>query len=645
MKRSASFTEVPLTALTPEGWLRQYLVNQRNGLTGHLDECGFPFSTGGWAAGQVKHEQGADWWPYEQTGYWIDGMIRCGHLLRDDYLIGKARRHIKYVLSHPGTRGYLGPKFLQTGLRWPHAVFFRALMAEYSATGDKRIPQALRRHYLSKTSRNSDGREVCNVEEILWTFARTGDRRLLREAMRVYEEHCRLFPKSDTALQILLSDKRGTDHGVTYNEIGKLGAILYMYTGNRRYLAGAVNAYRKIDRFQMLIDGVCSSSEHLRGKDPLDTHETCDIADYTWSVGYLLMATGKAEYADKIERACFNAAPGAVRSDFKALQYFSGCNQVIATSTSNHSRFFRGRNWMSYRPNPDVQCCPGEVNRIMPNFAARMWMTDTEGDLVAVLYGPNRLTAQVGATRQDITIVEETGYPFTEQVVFQIRTAQPVEFALGLRIPGWCRKASVSVNGQVLKMRCRPGTFVKVRRQFMHNDRIVLDLPMEVKLSRWPKGGVGIERGPLVYALGVAEDWRPVQVKGRTTRDFPAWDLYPASAWNYALALDRDNPGKQVEVVRRPVAAHPWSLADAPLLLRVPARRVAGWKLEHHRKIRTAFWEGNKLAEQELKGDFTFTPPLPDRKTLRRRLGKRETITLVPYGCTRLRIAIFPRGA
>ena len=37
----------------------------------------------------------------------------------------------------------------------------------------------------------------------------------------------------------------------------------------------------------LLVDGVCSSTEDLRGKDPLDSHETCDIADpyqvITWT--------------------------------------------------------------------------------------------------------------------------------------------------------------------------------------------------------------------------------------------------------------------------------------------------------------------------------------------------------------------------
>ena len=73
----------------------------------------------------------------------------------------------------------------------------------------------------------------------------------------------------------------------------------------------------------MLIDGIPSTSEVYRTVTSLDQHETCDIADHTWSWGYMLMATGDAIWADRVERACFNAAPGAIKNDWKALQYFS----------------------------------------------------------------------------------------------------------------------------------------------------------------------------------------------------------------------------------------------------------------------------------------------------------------------------------
>ncbi len=314
-----------------------------------------------------------------------------------------------------------------------------------------------------------------------WAYAQTGDETLLARAVRAYEEYNARSPKADTAMVNLLSDQRATEHGVTFNEIGKLGAILYMYTGEQRYLDAAVNGYRKLDRDQLLIDGVCSSTEHLRGKDALDSHETCDIADYAWGAGYLLMATGEAEYAEKIERACLNAAPGAVKSDFTALQYFSCPNQVVADVHSNHNLHYRGRQWMSFRPNPGTECCPGEVNRIMPNYVARMWLRDAEGGLVAACYGPSTLCCAVGAAGTEVTIVEDTCYPFAEEITFTIQAEAPVSFPLSLRIPSWLQHPRVLLNGAEIAETVTPGTFLRLERTFQPGDRLILELPMTIQ--------------------------------------------------------------------------------------------------------------------------------------------------------------------
>ncbi|HHV99281.1 MAG TPA: hypothetical protein GXX36_06880 [Clostridiaceae bacterium] len=645
---NAKFMELPITSIKPNGWLRRYLEIQRDGLTGYLDEAvGYPFNTESWCC---KEDEGKyeNWWPYEQNGYWIDAMIRCGYLIEDEFLIQKAKKYIDYVLDNADEDGYLGPNSLKSPgdiSRWPHSVFFRAMIAYYSATQDERVLSALTKHYLSGTSEHSDGREVCNVEIMLWLYGKTGDKRILECAVKAFEEYNRLSASAANSLGNMLSDEKAYEHGVTFNEIAKLGAILYMYTGDEKSLKATVNAYRKIDRDQMLIDGVCSSSEYLRGKDPLDSHETCDIADFTWSVGYLLMATGNAEYADKIERACFNAAPGAVRSDFKGLQYFSCPNQVIADRSSNHNTYNKGEPWMSYRPDPaNIHCCPGEVNRIMPNYAARMWMSDGRGGLAAVMYGPCTVTAKVGYNMQEVTIEEETSYPFSERIQFRIKTESPVELRLILRIPGWCSNARLLLNGSPMDIQAKQGSFVEIKRTFSPDDCIALILPMELKLSSWPYDGVGIERGPLVYALRIEERWE-VDEKGKTcSKEFPAWNLYADSEWNYAVAVDGELLDDIVKVVHKPMSDEPWSICNSPIELHVPARKVRGWELVRENAVVAENITVDGLISVKKKGNFVFTPQLPLPETLKDRLEeKAEYVVLVPYGCTKLRISIFPK--
>ena len=80
------FKEVPLPAIKPSGWMRTWLENQRDGTTGHLEESGVPFDHTYWAGYPSPK---TSWWPYEQNGYWVDGMIRCG----DENRRGPRPRH------------------------------------------------------------------------------------------------------------------------------------------------------------------------------------------------------------------------------------------------------------------------------------------------------------------------------------------------------------------------------------------------------------------------------------------------------------------------------------------------------------------------------------------------------------------------
>ena len=78
---------------------------------------------------------------------------------------------------------------------------------------------------------------------------------------------------------------------------------------------------------------------------------------------------------------------------------------------------------------------------------------------------------------------------------------------------------------------------------------------------------------------------------------------------------------------------NPWS--NPPIALRVPAVRVPGWRARRLKVIRDK-WRGTR------RGDFMMTPPLPAARVLEKASRKVEWITLVPYGCTQLRIAVFP---
>jgi hypothetical protein len=642
---------LPPGAVKPQGWLRGYLEKQAAQLGSNLPKTSWPFTRNFWGdqlQGDywLKDQEWEEWWPWEQRAYWIDGATRLGILLDDESLLAATTPPMIYTLTHADKKGYLGPQLFQDPLadyhRWPHVVFFRSLAAisdshtPLRGITHHRIAEEMQRHYLNDdASYGKPKRNINNVEDMLWCYEQTRNPQLLALAENAWKEFMGTNDEEvDLGLLRVMSNSPINAHGESYAETSKQPAILYMYTGKQDYLNFGLAAQRRIFDYHMLIDGIPSSSEWFSTTTSLDSHETCDIVDHTWSWGYYLMATGDGHWADRVERACFNAAPGAIRNDWKGVQYFSCPNQFLATLDSDHNwpKFpEHGGYFMAYQPNPGhrTACCGGNVHRVMPNYVIRMWMKRADGGLAAVLYGPSTLKTTAGAQNQPVEIVQSTHYPFEEEIRFTINAGAPVEFPLSLRIPGWCRTARLAVNGKSVNATPDSHGFVTVHRTFRSGDQIVLTLPMRLALSRWPQNGIGIERGPLVYSLPIRANWTTSVVRRYSTPEFPCFEARPQSDWNYGLALNDATLEQNAQVHQQTIAPDqmldPWE--NPPVALTVAARKIAGWELQANPD----------------KPEQRFTPCLPDMDRTQVS-STTEHIRLEPYGSTKLRLTIFPQA-
>lgn len=661
------FHTIPLRSVRPSGWLQEFLYRQAEGLTGNVAVSGYPYGHKFWGTKEDNTAGSyAAWWPYEQTGYWIDGALKCGYLAGDSGLYRQALKEIDFAIDHAADDGFIGPHNLREKDRWPHAVFFRAVLGQYEITGEGRYLDALIRHYRSTPHPMGWDRDVTGVEILIYLYQESGEAELLKMAESLYARFNEQWPERDCALNMLLSDKKITEHGVTFNEEAKLAAMLYCATGTDEYLHAAVHGFARLDRQAGLADGLHSCSEHIQGNTERDMHETCNITDHAWALAYLLQATGEARYADRIEQVIYNALPGSITKDFRALQYFSCPNQVIATGTSNHNLFMRGLNWMSYRPDHEVQCCPGNLHRAMPNFVSKMWMRTEDGGIAAVLYGPGILQTIAGPAGTTVRITAQTRYPFQESVDFLVEPEVPVSFPFCVRIPAWCRRPRLLLNGEPIEADLQAGSFFKLERIWQAGDVLRLELPFALALDAWPNNGVSLRYGPLTLALPIPArteiethnsttqqrkdtlrdryEPRPTLVK----QDFPARDLYPNGPWNYALCID-DETLKDLHVEWNGNCTDPLDAANPALKVRVRARRVRNWRLLRSRRVRQfGHWVEDGIFHRGLRtidGDFQFTPPLPDPQKLPGRLSAEiEEIELIPYAATLLRVTVFPRA-
>ena len=387
------YKEANIENIRPSSWLREILQRQRDGLGLNRKESGYPYNTCLWNG--IIPEGGnpiaKGWWPYEQSGYMIDGLYRCGIFLRDSVLMQLGSDNVGYVLSHPRANGMLGPETLGEN-QWAFSVFARTLLAYYDYTEDDRIPVLLKKHF-SALNDTLTNRQTCIIESMCKMYSYTGDKEILQKAGHIWDLFSMNGGTKDNEVFIhgdMVSSKPIDVHGVTAAEVSKQPLILYLYTGRQEYLDAALGFYSSVERENELPDGIPASYESLFPKHAEALHETCDISDFIWSYGYMLMATGDVKWADKMESAVYNAALGAINKDFKALQYFSSPNQLLATEKSSMAPYGEeGLSRQAYRPGFDVECCSGNVHRMFPNYISRMWMNGDEHEIVAALYGPS----------------------------------------------------------------------------------------------------------------------------------------------------------------------------------------------------------------------------------------------------------------
>lgn len=623
------FHEAAPEAIKPAGHLKEFLERQKTGLTGNFKEMGYPFDTTMWN-GKIDNvhfteaiHHGTDvpvdpagaWWPYEQSAYLLDGMLRLSCLIDAPELRALYKQNLDYLVAHPDASAMLGHGYHSSDSEWPLAVFFKSVIAWAEATDDETVKQAFIRHYqaLPTETLALTGRNITNLEGVLKTYEWSGDATLLEKAVAAYQRNNALAPCEDYCygelnFDRLASGQRLVMHGVSFAEMLKLPVILYCYTGDRRWLDGAQSGLDAVLLEHEQPSGVPSSNEFLSGRDPLQGFETCVTADLLWSLGYFVKADGSVRYADRMEKIAYNALPGAVTKDFTGLQYLSSTNQIVCSPFSNSSHFqYAESSWRQYKPKHFPQCCPGNVHRAMPNFVMRMWMQDAQTEApVAMLYGPSSFAFAYKNT--SIRIEEVTDYPFSETIEFRFHTERPVEMPFSFRIPHWCAGASAARNGQPLALTLTAGTLVTYTDVWKEGDIFALTLPMPIVLKR-DRQWCWFERGPLTFAYAVpGTDVR--EGEGR----FAPRTLTPTAPWNYAVGLNEGDLSAVKLVTQQ--SAYPFE--QPSVMLEVPVRRISGY-------------------DALLGGQLTPEMPLfyqTDSTT--------QTIRLQAYGTTLARVTAFP---
>lgn len=628
-----AYSELRLGSIKPEGWLRETLLRQRNGMTSQMDSL-YPEVMGprnGWLGGD------GDQW--ERGPYWIDGLIPMAWILDDDVLKQKAQPWVEWALASQREDGFFGPDTdypYERGLQrdnahdwWPRMVVLKFMQQYWSATGDSRVIDFMRKYFryqlntlptcpLGNWTSWATYRACDNLSSVIWLYRLTGEEWLLDLAATLHEQshdYVHMFLETDELSRF------STIHCVNLAQGIKEPIVWWQCDPQPKYLDAVHTALADIRKYNGVPSGMYGGDELLHGNNPTQGSELCTAVELMFSLEEMTKITGDLSFVDHLERIAFNALPTQLTDDFMARQYFQQANQVDVSHCIHNFDITHSESDLVYGLLTGYPCCTSNFHQGWPKFVQNLWYSTSDGGLAALAYSPCRVTAQAGG--QEVTIEERTRYPMEGNIKLLISLHSPASFPLYLRIPSWTKNASVTVNGSPVEASA-PGSVTVISREWSDGDIVELSFPMKVTTDTWYENSISVERGPLVYALEIQEEWVRKDNSSDPIHGEFYWEVHPKSPWNYGL-VDFDDPEEAFDVTvdeRKLDSNWYWNIESAPIVITAKAKRIPYWTLYNGMT--------GPIPYSRMYGN----PVIRDKRE--------ETIRLIPYGCTTLRISEFP---
>jgi uncharacterized protein len=300
--------------------------------------------------------------------------------------------------------------------------------------------------------------------------------------------------------------------------IGHAVRAVYMYsgmadiareTGDEELFKACKRLWNNIVTRQMYITGGIGSTHHGEAFSfdydlPNDTvyAESCASIGLIFFAHRMLQMDPDGTYADIMERTLYNTVLGSMSRDGKHFFYVNPLDVWPEASEKNpgrqHVKPVRQK-WFG------CACCPPNIARLLASLGQYVYSSDEDTVYTHLYIGG---TADMEISGGKLRLIQENNYPWEGNVKIKIETPVEKSFKLALRIPGWCRKWTVFINGTETAQEGRlVNGYLTLDRCWKTGDEVELCMELSIELLqanpkvRADAGRVAIQRGPLVYCL------------------------------------------------------------------------------------------------------------------------------------------------
>jgi uncharacterized protein len=446
--------------------------------------------------------------------------------------------------SEPG--GYLHTQYAQrmpaalanlkgTGHLYCLGHLLQAAIACSRATGDERLLNVLASYVDRLIERFGPGRQLCwsghpNIEMALVELYRTtGQKRYLDFARYlILEVDLRKVPEAreiDWDHYVAgvpfpsHSELRGHAVCALYACCG--AADYYLETGDADLWRTLGALWRDLTQHKMYVTGGVGSlpsTEAIGHRYDLPNErgyaETCAaIANVMWN-WRLLNTTGEARFADTMELALYNGFLSGVSLDGRRYFYWNPLLSRVERTGVSHpegsanllaSKKANGVGLDVRQTYFQTPCCLPNVQRVLAALPGYLYSTSPEGVWVH-LYHNSRLAWRSEAG-EEIVLIQNTKYPWTNTVEITVERAPAGALSLFLRIPYWSTGTTINLNGKPFRALPESSVYCEIQRRWSNNDRVEITFEMPIRAVyphprlRENAGCLALQRGPVLYCL------------------------------------------------------------------------------------------------------------------------------------------------
>ncbi len=599
------------TEIKPEGWLYRQLKIQAQGLSGNLDKIWPDVRDSAWIGGEREG--------WERVPYWLDGFIPLAYLLQDQDMMERADKYINAILDRQQEDGWICPCSETERSSydiWALFLIGKVLTVYCDFTDSARAKVSLYRAIKGLYDLMKEKRLTlfqwgkfrwyeCFIS-LRFLYDNYGEPWILELGHMLREEGTDYYKYTEEWKRPLNQWTLQT-HIVNLMMMLKYEAVSCELFGES-YQNHAEELWKILEQYNGTAVGTFTGDECLSGIANNQGTELCSVVELMYSCELLYAITGDSIWADRLEKAAFNALPATLSDDMWIHQYVQQVNQIACVTFPGKS-FFRTNNEEAhiFGLEPHFGCCTANHNQGWPKLTMSTFLRTQKGILCSLMLPAVLETSVMGV---NVEVRNETDYPFRFHCKYIVTVPEPVSFELAIRIPGWAK--SFRVNG---KEEAVCDTY-RVEKTWSGTETVIIELKDDPHRTERPFGLQTVEYGPLVFSLPIQAEYRKHEyTKDGVERKFPYCDyeLFPVSQWRYGFA------DEEFEVCHFQGDKIPFSSQNPSIGVKTKMCPVA--------------WE-------YADGYETVADKVP--KSFEPKGGAEEKI-LIPYGCAKLRMTEMPQ--